>query len=627
MALFFSTTSKKKNKNVEIDYTWLSRTALLKFALLLAFFFQLKLLNQATVLTSTSIVDSLDEDANNNPSSNVIDNKKNDKKYRNCPFRDSSIVESIYVYPSPGDVDWEGDILSNFTRVKNESVIEEYPWIANDLYCKAAGIGPYDITSQMVQYNTELMVRDILTHPDSCLRTYDPEKATLFYVPYLPAAEYHNGTVYNDFSQSKYGKALIDVITENKFEAWEKEFGLTSKYWKRRRGADHIMVYSEPMHGLWHPRGRRGNFHFLRSQYQTYSPIAISVELSATFINMYPMCARSNILMPYPNTNGKWFNGKLDNEIVTLMAKSGIQKISDSSGAIESEVKLEQQEAQERRLELSSKSASTHIDDGNLDRNETSNITAPLRVIGYFYKGGNHGSCRKLRRSMYDDFQCSPSGRFIKKHKMDTNYAYAYRQATFCPAPGGDSPSAKRNFDALLAGCIPVVLSKDFVWPFTAEFDRSAIGGDNRYRNESIISNGKIAPLNPRDFSIQLQAIDHEDPKFDLKTCKLLSEDDNSTDHHEQNPDLQSVLEAVSPEELERLRRGVAQAAYTYSYYRKRPDLPDNPLKEGVLPDGGAAHMLVRALEERSYGALWGACERELKDKNILNDDVNSFKC
>ena len=199
MALLFSSTKKKKN--VEIDRTWLSRTVLLKLVLLLAFLSQLRLFNQANDLTSTSIVDSLDEGANNSPRINAINNKKNEK-YRNCPFRDSSIVESIYVYPSPGDADWEGDILSNYTRIKNQSIIEDYPWIANDLYCKAAGIGPYDITSQMVQYNTELLVRDILTHPDSCLRTYDPEKATLFYVPYLPAAEYHNGTVYPDSPQS-----------------------------------------------------------------------------------------------------------------------------------------------------------------------------------------------------------------------------------------------------------------------------------------------------------------------------------------------------------------------------------------------------------------------------------------
>ena len=622
-----------------------------KLVLLLAvtcvLFSQSKLMKQAN--SATSIATSFDEDANiphfktllnvsratttvtsnknnDNDNDNDNDNKKK-QKYRNCPFRDSSIVESVYVYPSPGDLDFKGDILSDYARENNNNnnestAIEDFPWIANDMYTKLNRIGPYDTTSQMVQYNTELMVRDILTHPDSCLRTYDPEKATLFYVPYLPAAELHNGTVYAQASNSKYGKALMDVITENKFDAWEKLFGWTSKYYKRRNGSDHIMVYSEPMHGLWHPRSRRGNFHFLRSQYQTYSPIVISVELSTTFIDEYPMCARKNILMPYPNTDGRWFNGGLDNETITLIAKSGIQKISDSSGAIQSEIKLEQQQQERSQLE-------------SLLSSSKSNITSPLRVIGYFYSGGNHGTCKHLRQSMQNDFRCSPSGKFVSKHKIINNYASAYRQATFCPAPGGDSPSAKRNFDALIAGCIPVVLSKDYVWPFTAEFDRSAINGDNSSDGNGgdKSSSGNIAVLNPYDFSITLQAADHQDAKFDPKTCKLLSEDGNSTNsttaHQQQTPadDLQSILEAISPEELERLRRGVAHAAYTYSYYRKRPDLPDNPLLEGVLPDGGAAHMLVRALEERSSGALWGACESELKGKDISKDNVNSFKC
>ena len=572
--------------------------------------------SRTTVVTSNKTNGKNNDDGKNNDNGN-----KKKQKHRNCPFRDSSIVESIYVYPSPGDLDFKGDILSDYARENNNNnkstAIKDFPWIANDVYTKLHRIGPYDTRSQMVQYNTELMVRDIVTHPDSCLRTYDPEKATLFYVPYLPAAELHNGTLFAPVSNSIYGKALIDVITKNKFDDWEKLFGWTSKYYKRRNGSDHIMVYSEPMHGLWHPRSRRGNFHFLRSQYQTYAPIVISVELSTTFIDEYPMCARKNILMPYPNTDGRWFNGGLDKETFTLMAKSAIRKVSDSSGAMQSEIKLEQRE-EESRLESSL---------------SNTNITAPLRVIGYFYSGGNHGTCKHLRQSMKSDFRCSLSGKFVKKHQISNNYASAYRQATFCPAPGGDSPSAKRNFDALIAGCIPVVLSKDYVWPFTSEFDRSAMNGDNSDVNGgSNSSSGNIAVLNPYDFSITLQAADYQDAKFDPQTCKFLSEDrnsTNSTDQQQQTPadDLQSILEAISPEELERLRRGVAKAAYTYSYYRKRPDLPDNPLLEGVLPDGGAAHMLVRALEERSSGALWGACESELKGKDISKDKVNAFKC
>lgn len=222
---------------------------------------------------------------------------------------------------------------------------------------------------------------------------------------------------------------------------------------------------------------------------------------------------------------------------------------------------------------------------------------------------------------MTDEFQCSPSGKMVKKYKEEIgNYAYGYRHATFCPCPGGDSPSAKRNFDALLAGCIPIIISEDFVWPFTVEFDRSS-NHHNSSRN-----GGKTALLNPDDFSIRLRAGDHEDSKFDSpKTCKPITMD-NTTGNH-RNSSLQSILEAISSDELARLRRGVTLAADAYSYYKKYPDLPDNPLREGVLPEGGAAYALVRALEERASGALWDACQREMEDKDIRKDSVKQFKC
>lgn len=605
---------KKRAKQIFSCYG----SKLLGSALLLSLafvFFQLKLMNQVS-LELYSLRN--DEDIADHPTApsksttgNVSTSTGVREKHHNCPFKDSSIVESIYVYPHPGSPDWNGDILSDYTQQGSNSssnnTIEEYPWIANDIYCKTNGIGPYDITSQLVQYNTELLVREIITN--SCLRTQDPEKATLFYVPYLPSAEFHNGSLFGvDMKQSMYGKAIQDIITKGNHELWETEFGLTSKYWKKRNGSDHILVFSEPMHGLWHPKSRRGNFHFLHSQFQTHAPIVISNELSKTFVDMYPMCAKKNILMPYPNTDGRWFNGKLDNEVTTMMReRMNISKLSDSPATIQSELALEGRSEPNRQNREQAAANATNL--------------SPLRTLGYFYKGGNHGTCSQLRRSMRDEFQCSPSGRMVKKYKrLTSSYAHWYRQASFCPCPGGDSPSAKRHFDALLAGCIPVILSEDFVWPFTAEFDRSSIG-----HNSSSVG-GKLAFLNPDDFSIRLRAADHEISKFDSpKTCEPIAMEENMG--KEGNSSLQSILEAISSDELARLRQGVVLAADAYSYYKKRPDLPDNPLQEGILPDGGAAHALVRALEERASGALWNACQREMEDKDIRNDDIIKFKC
>lgn len=45
------------------------------------------------------------------------------------------------------------------------------------------------------------------------------------------------------------------------------------------------------------------------------------------------------------------------------------------------------------------------------------------------------------------------------------------RQSTFCLVPRGDTPSSRRVFDAIEAGCIPVLISDDFRPPFSEELD------------------------------------------------------------------------------------------------------------------------------------------------------------
>ena len=217
------------------------------------------------------------------------------------------------------------------------------------------------------------------------------------------------------------------------------------------------------------------------------------------------------------------------------------------------------------------------------------------RPLAQYYSAGNHGECGRLRWSMKRDFDCTAAAKAAKKLRL--SFAHGYRRATFCPCPGGDSPSAKRMYDALLAGCIPVILSHDFVWPYTKEFDPVTL------------------TLDPTEFSIRLQASDYEVAKTG-ENCVWINQTDS----------LQTKLESITESEIERLRKGVDRAAYLYSYYQKRPDLPNNPMKEGILPDGGAAHALVKALAERARGAFWPECRTELLDSS-QKEDVKKFKC
>lgn len=41
--------------------------------------------------------------------------------------------------------------------------------------------------------------------------------------------------------------------------------------------------------------------------------------------------------------------------------------------------------------------------------------------------------------------------------------------STFCACPEGDSPSAKRQYDAIMSGCIPVLVSNDAIFAFSTD--------------------------------------------------------------------------------------------------------------------------------------------------------------
>jgi hypothetical protein len=143
------------------------------------------------------------------------------------------------------------------------------------------------------------------------------------------------------------------------------------------------------------------------------------------------------------------------------------------------------------------------------------------------------------------------------------------------------------------------------VWPYTSEFDTVS------NQSDSIL-------LNPKDFSIRLSSLNYHEARHN-GSCHYISE--NQTD------DLQSFMETISEEEILRLRQGAQKATDTYAYYKRRNDLPDNPLREGMLPDGGASHALIGALAERAKGELWPACKQELELPRGKKSDPAVFKC
>jgi hypothetical protein len=81
-----------------------------------------------------------------------------------CPFRNSSIYRSIFVYPSYGYVrgGWKGDILSAHGK---QGLSKLWLWMDIDMdkRLKAERHGHYDVNDRQAQYSTEIIVREILT--------------------------------------------------------------------------------------------------------------------------------------------------------------------------------------------------------------------------------------------------------------------------------------------------------------------------------------------------------------------------------------------------------------------------------------------------------------------------------
>jgi Exostosin family len=307
---------------------------------------------------------------------------------------------------------------------------------------------------------------------------------------------------------------------------------------------------------------------------------------------MYPKCTAKNILLPYPNIVGDWFNGVARNQVHEVLINSSSASTS-KLGSTNLKSSVANHDSSERRESpLSSNSSSLMM-----------LTSTEQRMLLQYYSAANHGACKWIRVSLGQDYQsCSSSYKTV----MANNYSQALsmRLATFCPCPGGDSPSAKRMFDAVLSGCIPVILSHDFVWPFS---------------NEILSDSDSLVPvLNPNDFAIRLNARDYMRPSLNNQTCQPLNS---------KRRGLESLLQSISPVEIQRLQRNIEHVATThYSWYRPRADLPANPLWHRVLPDGGLAHMLVASLAERAGGVRWPACEAELQQPNRKNDPLG-FKC
>eukprot|EP00933_Yihiella_yeosuensis_P050358 TRINITY_DN48164_c0_g1_i1.p1 TRINITY_DN48164_c0_g1~~TRINITY_DN48164_c0_g1_i1.p1 ORF type:complete len:492 (+),score=53.78 TRINITY_DN48164_c0_g1_i1:94-1569(+) len=114
-----------------------------------------------------------------------------------------------------------------------------------------------------------------------------------------------------------------------------------------------------------------------------------------------------------------------------------------------------------------------------------SSLTAPpltslgplgAREISFFFQGTIHSAYSpnlKTRQRLAEAFHKVPGARIIdtNKHYEGNSYEAGMSRSSFCPVLQGDTPTSSRLFDAIAAGCLPLVISDGVSLPFSDFLD------------------------------------------------------------------------------------------------------------------------------------------------------------
>ncbi len=112
------------------------------------------------------------------------------------------------------------------------------------------------------QFALEFVVMDYFTQ--FCGRTMNPDEADYFYLPLTRDLDYRiSMTTGKGKVSSPLELMLMDVIEKNDFTRWQDILGVTDEYWKRKNGADHVIVMPAPVTNFRHQSNMRGFFHYV----------------------------------------------------------------------------------------------------------------------------------------------------------------------------------------------------------------------------------------------------------------------------------------------------------------------------------------------------------------------------
>jgi hypothetical protein len=409
------------------------------------------------------------------------------------------------------------------------------------------------------QFSLEYIFNDYFTQ--FCGRTYDPEEADFFYLPLIRDAEYRQQLekATSNRAPSSAETALIRLLENNDSSIWKDVFKVPDTYWRRRDGADHIIVMPAPVTNLRHEGSRRGFFHYMS---HLFPPIFVAVEYSLSFVKEYPICSnQKNIIVPYPSIDQEFYSGKL----------------------------------------LS----------GSVDRNAL-----------LYYAGGLHGDCIEIRRAMQKLIHNCTRIPDALPH-VPTNQAqreHGFRAAKYCPVPIGDSPSSKRMYDVINFGCIPVVLSDDLVWAFSDQTNGPFYHRMFALHFPQIVVQFSTAKI-LEHFNRSREALGIL-PASGLIVYDLLLNAFQSSPAYEHgvyiNP-LVHILRRIPQIDYLYLKHGGEKVAPYFQYYAMNKSLHDIPPSFHAYPGGKAMDMLADALSKRKmYGieTIYHSCLQEKRRRD-----------
>ena len=288
---------------------------------------------------------------------------------------------------------------------------------------KSGILNPYHTNSQYML--TPLMDQLMRSIPE---RTMNPEEADLFFIPFYDTNKKFVEPITKVFKTGGYFYGFDSY--------WNQTFNITTKYIQRYKGIDHIIAISRP-------------FWFLLDVNKLlYNPIYITLEWQ---FNTEKISFNKNILSPYPITDNRW------------------QQIAN-----------EQEKVLDNTVQLYARKREQLL---NIQYNLMNLTTKERPILIYF--SGSKKAASDLRTILVRDLlseNCSlcvfdEIDRTIQNQTNgdsgfdSNNLRVRMSSSIFCLIPRGDSSTSRRLFNAIAAGCIPIIISNRMPLPYKNRID------------------------------------------------------------------------------------------------------------------------------------------------------------